>query len=98
MQTPTSTKQTSAATGGLTRWALTAALTALAAFATLLIRIPIPATTGYFKLGDVFVVWAGLWLGPMAGFIVGAIGPTMSDAIGFPVFILATAVTKGLEA
>ena len=83
--------------GNLTRWALTAALTGLAAFGTILIRVPIPATTGYFNIGDIFVVWAALWLGPVSGLVVGAVGPTVADAIGFPQFILATAVTKGLE-
>jgi len=77
--------------------AIAAALTALAAIGTMIIRIPIPATTGYFNLGDAFVILAGLWLGPRGGFIVGALGPTIADAIGFPQFILATAVTKGLE-
>ena len=81
----------------LTKWALIATLTGLAAFGTILIRIPVPATTGYFNIGDVFVVWAGLWLGPLGGMIVGAVGPTFADAIGFPQFILATAVTKGIE-
>lgn len=82
---------------GLARTGLTAALTALAAFGTLLIRIPIPATTGYFNIGDIFVVFAGLWLGPWGGLIVGAVGPTIADAIGFPQFIPATAITKGCE-
>jgi len=63
----------------------------------MLIRVPIPATTGYFNIGDVFVILAGLWLGPMAGLIVGGLGPTIADAIGFPVFVPATMVTKGLE-
>jgi uncharacterized membrane protein len=81
----------------LTQWALIATLTGLAAFGTVLIRVPVPATTGYFNIGDVFVVWAGLWLGPLGGLIVGAAGPAIADAIGFPQFILATAVTKGLE-
>jgi uncharacterized membrane protein len=73
------------------------ALVVLAALGTLLIRIPIPATTGYFNLGDVFVILAGLWLGPIPGMIVGAIGPTVADAIGYPQFIPATFVTKGCE-
>ncbi|MCG6909721.1 MAG: ECF transporter S component [Deltaproteobacteria bacterium] len=77
--------------------AIVAGLIALAAIATMVIRIPIPATTGYFNIGDVFVVLAGLWLGPLAGALVGGIGPTIADAIGFPVFIPATLVTKGLE-
>lgn len=81
----------------LTRTALVAALVALAALGTLLIRVPIPATTGYFNLGDVFVILAGLWLGPVGGLIVGGVGPTIADAIGFPQFIPATMITKGLE-
>jgi|ERR1041385_370859 uncharacterized membrane protein len=73
------------------------ALTALAAVATTVIRIPIPATTGYFNIGDAFVLLAALWLGPRAGLIVGFVGPTVADAIGFPQFMLATAITKGAE-
>ena len=76
---------------------IVAALIALSAIATMVIRIPIPATTGYFNIGDVFVVLAGLWLGPLGGMLVGGIGPTIADAIGFPIFIPATMVTKGLE-
>jgi len=77
--------------------AIVAGLIALSAIATLVIRIPIPATTGYFNIGDVFVVLAGLWLGPLAGALVGGLGPTIADAIGFPIFIPATLVTKGME-
>jgi uncharacterized membrane protein len=74
-----------------------AGLISLSAIATMVIRIPIPATTGYFNIGDVFVVLAGLWLGPMAGALVGGLGPTIADAIGFPVFIPATLITKAME-
>jgi uncharacterized membrane protein len=69
---------------------IVAALIALSAIATMVIRIPIPATTGYFNIGDVFVILAGLWFGPLGGFLVGALGPTIADAIGYPVFIPAT--------
>jgi len=77
--------------------AIVATLIALTAFATMVIRIPIPATTGYFNIGDVFVILSGLWLGPLAGAIVGGVGPTIADAIGFPVFIPATMITKAFE-
>lgn len=77
--------------------AVTAVLVALAFLGTMFIRIPIPATNGYFNVGDMFVILAGIWLGPWRGLAVGAIGPAAADAIGFPQFILATAVTKGLE-
>ncbi|NCB39310.1 MAG: ECF transporter S component [Erysipelotrichia bacterium] len=77
--------------------AVIAALTALTAAATLFIRVPIPATNGYFNIGDVFIILAGLWLGPTAGFIAGAVGSSIADAIGFPVYIPATFVIKGFE-
>ncbi len=75
----------------------------LAAFATLafvgttIIRIPIPASGGYFNLGDTFVMAAALLYGPWIGGLVGLIGPALADAIGFPQFILATAIVKGVE-
>jgi len=76
---------------------IVAAFAALAFVGTMLIRIPIPVTGGYFNLGDTFVMAAALLYGPLVGALVGAIGPAAADAIGFPQFILATAVVKGLE-
>jgi len=69
----------------------------LAFVGTTIIRIPIPATGGYFNLGDTFVMIAALLYGPLIGGLVGLIGPAAADAIGFPQFILATAIVKGLE-
>lgn len=74
-----------------------AAYATLAFVGTTVIRIPIPATGGYFNLGDTFVMAAALLHGPIIGGAVGLIGPAMADAIGFPQFILATAVVKGVE-
>jgi len=76
---------------------IVAAFAALAFVGTMFIRIPIPVTGGYFNLGDTFVMAAALLYGPMVGALVGAIGPAAADAIGFPQFILATAVVKCLE-
>jgi uncharacterized membrane protein len=76
---------------------IVAAFATLAFVGTLVVRIPIPATGGYFNLGDTFVMAAALLYGPLAGGIVGAVGPAAADAVGFPQFILATAVVKGLE-
>ena len=74
-----------------------AAFATLAFVGTTVIRIPIPATGGYFNLGDTFVMVAGLLYGPVVGGLTGLIGPTVADAIGFPQFILATAIVKGIE-
>lgn len=77
--------------------ALISALAALAAITTIMVRVPIPATNGYFNIGDVFIILAGLWLGPKAGFVVGAVGSSVADAVGFPVYIPATFAVKGIE-
>ena len=81
----------------LLRFGIITAFATLAFIGTTVIRIPIPATGGYFNLGDTFVMTAAVLYGPLVGLVVGAIGPAMADAVGFPQFILATAVVKGLE-
>ena len=74
-----------------------AAFATLSFIGTLVIRIPIPATGGYFNLGDTFVMIAALLYGPIIGAAVGFIGPALADAVGYPQFILATAIVKGVE-
>lgn len=81
----------------LVRVGVIAAFATLAFLGTTVIRVPLPASGGYFNLGDTFVMAAALLYGPLVGGLVGAIGPAMADALGFPQFILATAVVKGLE-
>lgn len=73
------------------------AFIALAFLGTFLVRVPLPATGGYFNLGDTFVMLAGVLFGPIAGLLTGLAGPAIADFIGFPQFVPATAVTKGLE-
>jgi uncharacterized membrane protein len=79
------------------RFALLATFIVLTAVTTVLIRIPIPATTGYFNLGDIFIIASGLLFGPLAGMLTGALGAGAADLYGYPQFVLATVVTKGLE-
>ncbi len=81
----------------LFRVGITVAFITLSFLGTTAIRIPIPASGGYFNLGDTFVMAAALLYGPLVGGAVGLIGPALADAIGFPQFILATGVVKGLE-
>jgi len=68
----------------------------LVAVATLVFVIPIPATAGYFNLGDTFVYVAALLLGPAVGAAAGA-GAAIADLIGFPVFAPGTFVIKAVE-
>ncbi len=81
----------------LLRVGVTVAFITLSFLGTMVIRIPIPASGGYFNLGDTFVMAAALLYGPLVGGVVGMIGPALADAVGFPQFILATGVVKGFE-
>ena len=68
----------------LVRVGIIAAFATLAFIGTIILRIPIPATGGYFNLGDTFVMIAGLLYGPVVGGLVGLIGPAAADAVGYP--------------
>jgi uncharacterized membrane protein len=81
----------------LFRVGLVAAFATLAFVGTVVIRVPLPVSGGYFNLGDTFVMAAGLLYGPLVGALVGMIGPALADALGFPQFILATAIIKFCE-
>ena len=80
------------------------ALTVVVALITLFIRIPLPSR-GYFNLGDVAVVFAGLVMGSLArkkkfwlGAGAGGIGSALADIIGgFGMFAPITLIAKGLE-
>lgn len=53
---------------------LTALFAALACVATMVIRIPTPATSGYIHPGDAIVILCGLILGPRYGFLAAGLG------------------------
>lgn len=80
------------------------ALIVVVALTTLFVRIPLP-TRGYFNVGDIAVVFAGLVLGSLAkkkGFLWGAaaggIGSALADVLGgYAIFAPLTLVAKGTE-
>ncbi|MGY8825029.1 MAG: ECF transporter S component [Candidatus Latescibacterota bacterium] len=59
-----------------------ALLMALVATATMVLRLPTPATEGYINLGDVVIVAAALLFGPWAGAVAGGVGSAMADVLG----------------
>jgi uncharacterized membrane protein len=72
----------------------------LAAFVTAItvfLRVPIPKSGGYLNLGDIVIIFAGLYLGPRYGALVGGIGSAIADAVGFPIFVIPTLLIKGAE-
>ena len=71
-------------------------MTALVAVGTYIIRIPNPMG-GYFNVGDVMIFVCALTFNPVVSGIAGGVGSAISDAIGFPAFVIPTLVIKGLE-
>ena len=60
--------------------------------------IPIPATSGYFNIGETTIYVAALIFGPLVGALSGGIGSALSDAfLGFGLFAPGTLVIKGGE-
>jgi uncharacterized membrane protein len=63
--------------------------------ATYSIMIPIPATSGYFNIGNVFIIISGLVFGSI---VAGGFGPAISDLIGGYYFSVPfTLIIKGCE-
>jgi len=76
----------------------TALSTALVFVATASISIYIPATRGYFNLGDSMIFLTALLFGPLVGCVAGGLGSMLSDLfLGYTVYAPATLVVKGVE-
>lgn len=69
---------------------------ALVAVATLTFVVPIPATTGYFNLGEGLIYIAALLFGPFAGLLAGA-GASIADMLVAPQFAVGTLIIKAVE-
>lgn len=77
--------------------ALGAIFAALVCIVTVLFTIPIPATSGYFNLGESIIFVAALTFGPFVGSIAGG-GAAIADLIlGFYVFAPGTLIIKAFE-
>jgi uncharacterized membrane protein len=76
--------------------ALAAVFAALVCVATLAIVISIPATSGYFNLGETVIYIAALLFGPLVGAVAGG-GAAIADMLVAAQFALGTLVIKGLE-
>jgi len=80
------------------RIAINGAMIAMVFLATYFTKIPIPATQGYFNLGDTVIMVAAMLLGRGSGLLAGALGSLLADVVGgFFIFAPLTFVVKGLE-
>ncbi len=83
----------------LQRLAIAALLTAIVCVATFIVKIPSPATNGYFNLGDCFVLLSGWLLGPVYGALAAGLGSALADILsGYMQYALPTFVIKALMA
>ncbi len=77
--------------------ASTAIFTAFVAAVTMAFVVYIPATKGYFDIGEIMVYITAMLMGPYVGAFAGGVGSAISDALLAPVFAPGTLVIKGLE-
>ncbi len=76
---------------------LAAVFAALVFVGTYSFVINIPATGGYFNLGEIVIYVAALVFGSLVGGVAGGVGAAISDALVAPQFAPGTLVIKGLE-
>ena len=71
---------------------------ALTTIATMIFVFPIPATSGYFNLGDTIVMITSLTFGPLVGAIAGGLGSGLADLLGgWYNWVIFTTIIKGIE-
>ncbi len=76
--------------------ALAAVFAALVCVATLALVISIPATSGYFNLGETLIYIAALLFGSLVGAVAGG-GAAIADMLVAPQFAVGTLIIKGFE-
>jgi uncharacterized membrane protein len=77
--------------------ALSSVFAAVVCVATLAFRVDIPATHGYFNIGETAIYVAALLFGPLVGALSGGAGAAIADLVGYPEFFIGTLVIKGFE-
>ncbi len=78
--------------------AVTAVFTALVCVATVILSIYVPATEGFFNIGESLVFLSAILFGPFVGAFAGGVGSMFADLIlGFPHYAPATLIIKACE-
>jgi uncharacterized membrane protein len=77
--------------------AIAAVFAALVCVVTLALMVNIPATNGYFNIGEIMVYTAALLFGPLVGAFAGGVGAAIADSLSYPSYAPGTLVIKGFE-
>lgn len=74
-----------------------ALLTALVCVSTMVVQIPVPATSGYVHLGDSIILIASILFGWQYGMIAGGLGSALADLLsGYVHWVPFTLIIKGI--
>ena len=76
---------------------MAAVFAALVCVITISFTVSIPATGGYFNLGEAVIYAAALTFGPLVGALAGGVGAAIADILVAPVFAPGTLAVKGIE-
>lgn len=75
---------------------LTGLFCALTCIATMIIKIPTPATAGYIHLGDAFVILSAIFPGGFYGIVASSLGSFLADVFsGYISYAPITLIIKG---
>lgn len=78
--------------------AVAAVFTALVCVVTIIFSIYVPATEGFFNIGESMVFLSALLFGPFVGAFAGGVGSMLADLfLGFPHYAPATLIIKACE-
>jgi uncharacterized membrane protein len=77
--------------------AIAAVFAALVCVATLVFIVSVPATGGYFNVGETVIYVAALLFGPLVGAFAGGVGAAIADMLVAPQFAPGTLVIKCFE-
>lgn len=76
---------------------MNALLIALVCVSTMMLQVPVPATSGYIHLGDSIILISSIFFGWQYGFIAGGVGSAMADMLsGYAHWVPFTFLIKGL--
>ncbi|MCD6235789.1 MAG: ECF transporter S component [Thaumarchaeota archaeon] len=75
-----------------------AVFAALVLASTMVVNVYVPATKGYFNLGETMIYLAALFTDPFTAAFAGGVGSALADVIlGYSIYAPATLVIKALE-
>ncbi len=70
---------------------------ALVCLSTMVLQVPVPATSGYIHLGDSVILIVSVFFGWKYGMIAGGVGSGLADLLsGYPHWMVFTLIIKGL--